>query len=126
MFAIRIGLLSTGQSGVKKVLPVSILKRGAFARDADLTKAYRQILVRQHAFNVIAIWNPAAKQVEFFVIHGLPFGSAASVLQFNRFTQFIAYFLAVYFGICCTSYYDDYDVVEPLFSVHQAQDIVGK
>ena len=92
----------------------------------DLTKAYRQVVVRDHAHNVIAIWNPYVKRVEFFVIRGLPFGSAAAVLQFNRYTQFIAYFLAAYFGICCTSYYDDYDVTEPLYSVHCAQNILWR
>ena len=98
----------------------------------DLTKAYRQIVVRDHARNVIAIWNPHTKRVEFFIIRGLPFGSAAAVLQFNRYSQFMAYFLTIYFGICCVSYYDDYDVAEPLYSVHTAQymlwrfhDIVG-
>jgi len=30
----------------------------------------------------------------------------------------MAYFLAVYFGVSCVSYYDDYGVVEPLYSVH--------
>ena len=87
----------------------------------DLTKAYRQIVVRNFAYNVIAIWNPWAKRVEFFIIRGLPFGSAAAVLQFNRYSQFMAYFAAVYFGICCVSYYDDYDVAEPIYSVHNAQ-----
>ena len=57
---------------------------------------------------------------------GLPFGSAAAVLQFNRYSQFMAYFLAAYFGICCVSYYDDYDVVEPLYSVHFAQNVLWR
>ena len=87
----------------------------------DLTKAYRQITVRNYAYNVIAIWNPHLKRVEFFVLRGLPFGSAASVLQFNRYSQFMAYFAAVYLGICCTSYYDDYDVTEPMYSATNGQ-----
>jgi hypothetical protein len=70
---------------------------------------------------VVAIWNPHAKVVEFFVLRGLPFGSAAAVLQFNRYPQFMAYFLAAFFGVCCASYYDDYDVAEPLYSVHFSQ-----
>ena len=92
----------------------------------DLTKAYRQICVRDHAYNVIAIWNPYARLVEFFVIRGLPFGSAAAVLQFNRYPQFISYFLNVCFAVCCTSYYDDYDIAEPVFSVHNAQFVLRR
>ena len=92
----------------------------------DLTKAYRQIVVRHHAFNVVAIWNPHERRVEFFILRGLPFGSAAAVLQFNRYSQFMAYFLTSYFGICCTSYYDDYDVAEPLYSVHFAQHVLWR
>ena len=92
----------------------------------DLTKAYRQCVVRDHARNVVAIWNPHTKQVDFFILRGLPFGSAASVLQFNRYSQFMAYFLAAYFGICCVSYYDDYDVAEPLYSVHFAQNVLWR
>ena len=92
----------------------------------DLTKAYRQCVVRDHAHNVVAIWNPHSKRVDFFVLRGLPFGSAAAVLQFNRYSQFMAYFLTAYFGICCASYYDDYDVVEPLYSVHFAQNVLWR
>ena len=92
----------------------------------DLTKAYRQIPVREHAFNVVAIWNPYAKVVEFFIIRGLPFGSAASVLQFNRYSQFMSYFMAVFAGVCNASYYDDYDTAEPSYSVHLAQNCLWK
>ena len=92
----------------------------------DLTKAYRQVCVRNHAYNVIAIWNPYSKCVDFFYLRGLPFGSAASVLQFNRYPQFISYLLNVFFGVCCTSYYDDYDVAEPVYSVHNAQFILRR
>ena len=113
------------------------LFRDTFARDIpehccmahgtdDLTKAYRQCVVRDHARNVIAVWNPHLKRVEFFVLRGLPFGSAAAVLQFNRYSQFMSYFLTAYFGICCASYYDDYDVVEPLYSVHYAQHVLWR
>jgi hypothetical protein len=105
----------------------SIPSRCAMAHGTDdLTKAYRQVVVRDHAYNVIAIWNPHKKRVEFFIIRGLPFGSAAAVLQFNRYSQFMAYFLAVYFGVCCASYYDDYDVAEPVYSVHHAQYILRR
>lgn len=92
----------------------------------DLVKAYRQIIVRTHAYNVIAIWNPYQRRVEFFVIRGLPFGSAAAVLQFNRYPILIAHFLAAFFGICCASYYDDYDVAEPKYSVHNAQFVLRR
>ena len=87
----------------------------------DFTKAYRQIPVRDYAYNVVAIWNPRKQLVEFFVIRGLCFGSAASMLQFNRYSQFMAFFSNAFFGTTCVSYYDDYDVAEPLFSALNSQ-----
>ena len=87
----------------------------------DFTKAYRQIPVRDYAYNIVAIWNPRKQLVEFFVIRGLCFGSAASVLQFNRYSQFMAFFSNAFFGTACASYYDDYDVAEPRFSALNSQ-----
>ena len=99
--------------------------RGDFGHGTDdLTKAYRQCCVRNHAYNVIAVWNPYIKRVEFFILRGFPFGSAAAVLQFNRVPQFIVHFVRCYFGITCSSYYDDYDVAEPMSTVHHAQYIL--
>ena len=41
-----------------------------------------------HAHDVIAIWNLYAKRVDYFIIiRRLPFCIAASVLQFNRYSQ---------------------------------------
>ena len=87
----------------------------------DFTKAYRQITVRDYAYNVVAVWNPRKQVVEFFVIRGLCFGSAASVLQFNRYSQFMAFFSNAFFGTACASYYDDYDIAEPIFSALNSQ-----
>ena len=50
----------------------------------DLKKAYRQMPSGHPEVTVVAIWNPHLKVVEFFIIYGMPFGLAASVLQFNR------------------------------------------
>ena len=88
------GLVSIFCSLFSAIFDVPLHQQCGMAHGTDdLTKAYRQCIVRNHVYNVVAIWNPHAKQVDFFILRGLPFGSAAAVLQFNRFSQVMAYFV---------------------------------
>ena len=82
----------------------------------DLKKAYRQMPSGHPEVTVVAIWNPHLKVVEFFIIYGMPFGLAASVLQFNRPMESVTAVLRRLLGVPCAHYYDDIAAAGPGFS----------
>ena len=87
----------------------------------DLTKAYRQCITCQPQFAVVAVWNPTAKRVEFFIVKGFPFGLATAVLQFNRIPQCIVAACRRLLALCVCHYYDDYNLCEPRYSAKRGQ-----
>ena len=82
----------------------------------DLKKAYRQMPSGHPESTVVALWNPDAKRVEFFIVLGMPFGLAASVLQFNRPMEMVVAALRRLFGVPCAHYYDDLVNAGPAYS----------
>ena len=74
----------------------------------DLRKAYRQFPSGHPGATVVAIWNPRAKKVEFFLVLGMPFGLVSSVLQFNRPMEFMQAAMRIFLAIPCAHYFDDW------------------
>ena len=81
----------------------------------DVSSAYRLAPCSQPWYTVFAQWDPQAEAVVFFRLQGFNFGLKSAVLQFNRLSFFIARAAARLLRICCTSYFDDFCVVEPSF-----------
>ena len=82
----------------------------------DLKKAYRQMPSGHPGATVVAIWNPTAKRVEFFIVLGMPFGLASSVLQFNRPMELLQAVFRRLFAVPCAHYYDDWVAPSPAFA----------
>ena len=74
----------------------------------DLRKAYWQFPSGHPGATVVAIWNPRAKKVEFFLVLGMPFGLVSSVLQFNRPMEFMQAAMRIFLAIPCAHYFDDW------------------
>jgi hypothetical protein len=80
----------------------------------DLSKAYRQ-LARNPAhssLSVIATWNSRRRCIEFYEQLVLPFGSTASVYNFNWTARGLQWILVSGLGILCTHYFDDFPTLE--------------
>ena len=80
----------------------------------DLKQAYKQFAISEGsgALGVIALKNPSDDRVHFFVSKALPFGSAASVLHFNRLSR-LFWRLGLEVGFVWANFYDDYPVMTP-------------
>ena len=88
----------------------------------DLKKAYRQMPSGHPEVTVVALWNPAARRVEFFIVYGLPFGLAASVLQFNRPMEAMIAALRRILGVPSAHYYDDVVNAGPAYAAKSDDD----
>ena len=94
----------------------------------DLKKAYRQMPSGHPHHTVVALWNPAPRAeggqvVEFFIVRGMPFGLATSVLQFNRPMESLVAILRRVFGVPCAHYYDDIVNAGPAFAAKSDDDV---
>ena len=88
----------------------------------DLKKAYRQCPSGHPGATVVALWNPAAKRVEFFIVLGMPFGLGTSVLQFNRPMEAMQSVMRRMLGIPCAHYYDDWATPSPGYAAKSDDD----
>ena len=84
----------------------------------DMKRAYKQISVahEQHRFVIIVVWDPIVLIWRFAISWALPFGLAGSVLHFNRVPSFIVAFCRRWLGIPIQHFYDDFRVIEPMFT----------
>ena len=80
----------------------------------DLKGAYKQfpISLRSRALNVVALRDPTTGDLGLFEGKALPFGSAASVLHFNRLSRLL-WRLGLEVGLCWGNFYDDYPIMSP-------------
>jgi hypothetical protein len=83
----------------------------------DIKSAYRQFAVKDTRFSLVAVWNPAGKCVSYFQIYGHNFGLKASVVNFNRWPALVVRALRTLFAVLLGSYYDDYSLTEPDWTV---------
>ena len=80
----------------------------------DLQSAYKQ-LVRRRADSmaaVIAVWNPVAKQLDYFEAISLPFGSTGSVFGFNRVSEALNRVLVCELSLFICHYFDDFPILD--------------
>ena len=87
----------------------------------DWKKAYRQLPVDDLAFSVVAVWDPTAKVVRYFITRGHCFGAVAAVNSFNAVAAFLTGASRRLYGACCGNYFDDHVLVEPTFAGESAQ-----
>jgi len=80
----------------------------------DLSKAYRQLSRSpSHAsIAIVATFNSRSRKVELYEQLVLPFGSTASVYNFNWVARALQKLLVRGFGIIVTHYFDDYPTLE--------------
>eukprot|EP00439_Symbiodinium_sp_Y106_P021621 s7722_g2.t1 len=79
----------------------------------DLESAYKQFAIRPADSKrcVVSLKRPSDGESVGFISHALPFGSLASVGQFNRVSRLIHRILVELRCLVC-NYYDDYPVLE--------------
>ena len=79
----------------------------------DLESAYKQFAIRPADSKrcVVSLKRPSDGEAVGFISHTLPFGSLASVGQFNRVSRLIHRILVELRCLVC-NYYDDYPVLE--------------
>ncbi|CAE7732569.1 unnamed protein product [Symbiodinium sp. CCMP2592] len=79
----------------------------------DLKSAYKQYAIRPRDSKrcVVSLRRPSDGQAFGFISHTLPFGSLASVGQFNRVARLIHRILVELECLAC-NYYDDYPVLD--------------
>eukprot|EP00435_Cladocopium_sp_Y103_P029262 s1712_g7.t1 len=85
-----------------------------FGRCLNLMQAYKQ-LARHPSDSwaaVLAVLNPADRQVYFFEAVALPFGSVSSVLAFNRAARALRTILSKLFKLVVTDFFDDFCQME--------------
>ena len=83
-------------------------------RTLDLKSAYRQLLVAKTTswVNNIMVWDPTQGRPAYFHTHALLFGTAASVMGFNRFARAIWQIGVNLFHLAWTNYVDDFPQLE--------------
>lgn len=88
--------------------------RALVGRTLDLKSAYRQLLVAQTASwaNNIMCWDPVGKRPAYFHAHAMLFGTAASVMGFNRFAKALWHIGVVLFHLSWTNYVGDFPQLE--------------
>ena len=79
----------------------------------DWRKAYRQCGARDPACQVVAQYDPDARDVEYAVLGGLEFGQLAAVNNFNWLAFVMNRSARLLFACCVGNYFDDYVQVEP-------------
>ena len=80
----------------------------------DLSKAYRQ-LARSPAhasISIVGVWNSRTSRVELYEQLVLPFGSTASVYDFNWIARALQKILVVEFDVLTIHYFDDFPTVD--------------
>ena len=80
----------------------------------DLAAAFRRLARRpaHAAFSVVAVWNPRAARLEWYLLDALAFGEGAAVYGFNRVARALHRILA-HFGVVVANYVDDFPIVVP-------------
>ena len=108
------GQLPTGVSPAKA--------RRLLGKCIDLKSAYRQLArdPAHAAFSLIAVYNSATDQTEFFELLAMAFGSRAAVYAFNAVARAFQYMLVSVFGVIAANYYDDYPLIEPAETAESA------
>ena len=91
----------------------------------DMEKAYRKMPVDDPSLTVICQWDPFNARPVFFQVQGFPFGLATAVNGFNRLTAFLTAFHRRILRAPCSNYYDDFVVVDWVFSAAATQRVMG-
>ena len=75
----------------------------------DEAKAYRQLAVKaeHRRYSVVALWDPHAECVAYFLMIGHSFGLVAAVYNYNRRAMLVSAILLRVFKVATASYYDD-------------------
>ncbi|CAE7763885.1 SLC24A2 [Symbiodinium sp. CCMP2592] len=99
----------------------------------DLQAAYKQLALHpgERPKSIILLREPGSRAVKAFVCNTLPFGTSASVMQFNRVALFLQRVLWD-LRVAVTCYYDDFPTMTPSFlsggtdnAVHALMDLFG-
>ena len=86
-----------------------------FGKNFDLSKAYKQLIIRPEDrwAAAIATWNHKLGKCALFSEVTLPFGASGAVLGFNRASTFLWAVGVQVLGVLWTSFYDDFPAFAP-------------
>ena len=92
----------------------------------DLKNAFRQFAGRaEHKmFAVIVVWNPLLGRPQLFVADALMFGELGAMVGFCRCGRALQHLLSEIFDITTSNWVDDYPLVEPMQTAHNAAEVV--
>ena len=85
----------------------------------DHEGAYRQVPLdpRELKLSIVVFHDPDTGALNFYVHKCLPFGYVASVNEYNRVSQAVAFLANKIFHVPTDCYFDDFWAIEPLFSI---------
>ena len=88
-------------------------KEFVLTKTVDLKSAYKQLPISpiDRKLSILTLKSPRTGEVQGFVSRTLPFGSAASVLHFNRVARLL-HRIGVELDVNWSNYFDDFPVVE--------------
>ena len=83
-------------------------------RCLDLKAAYKQLALRpsDRPNAVLAVFDPDADKIKYFVSYVLPFGATGSVMNFNRVARALRDVMQKFFMLPVVNYFDDYPHVD--------------
>ena len=121
-------------ASVDAFLPSAITFAAAFPGvplhlwECDHEGAFRQFPVRleDRVLLAVAIWDPDAGAVRFFLHHVLPFGAIASVFFYNLLADSLVFLAREMFLIPLFHFYDDFFSVEPAATAAGAFEVFGE
>ena len=82
----------------------------------DWPRAYRKSPVSSPRLNVVSVWNPHERRVEYFLLAGFNFGLVSAVVGYNRWPRFVITAARAWLGCCSSSYFDDAFTGEPAYA----------
>ena len=98
--------------------------RGLRGRTLDLQGAYRQLLTGYTTgwANNVVVWDPDAGRPVYFIAHAMLFGTAASVMGFNRFSRALWQIGVRLFHLAWSNYVDDFPHISMAADAQNALD----
>ena len=88
----------------------------------DVKKAYRKLAAAELRANVVQVVHPITGVVYYFIIYGLLFGPAASVIIYNAHEELYTTASQLLLAVPKGHYFDDSSVNEPAFAGRSGQE----
>ena len=120
VFAAVVARIATG---LLRGAPLPVVRAGLTLRSAflDQKSAFKTVPTSQPCLTAIAVWDPEARAVRYYLHSGHPFGLTSSVINFGQHPELLVAALRELCGVPADHYVDDYMLVDLERGGHSAQ-----